>query len=32
MSRTTERRLRALRALKPSVVSRAARHLRERLI
>jgi GT2 family glycosyltransferase len=32
MSRTTERRLRAVRALKPSVVSRAARHLRERLI
>jgi GT2 family glycosyltransferase len=32
MSKTTAQRLRALRALKPSIVARAARHARERLI
>ena len=32
MSKTTARRLRALRRLKPSIVARAARHARERLI
>jgi GT2 family glycosyltransferase len=32
MSKTTAARVRALRALKPSIVARAARHARERLI
>jgi GT2 family glycosyltransferase len=32
MSRTTARRLRSLRALKPSIAARVARHARERLI
>jgi GT2 family glycosyltransferase len=32
MSKATARRLRSLRALKPSLVARAARHARERLI
>jgi hypothetical protein len=32
ISRTTARRLRRLRVLKPSIVARASRHLRERLI
>jgi GT2 family glycosyltransferase len=32
ISKTTARRLQVVRALKPSIVARAARHLRERLI